>query len=180
MKLTGVPLPYPKGPRGGRIGTIKEIRKHCGLSLQDAKEIYDRVGRGEKVNLPLLRRPALREVMNAFLGAGCSVHPEGDPPTREQIAEVNEEALFADGLEDALIGYVSRYGQPPLALYDRDKCIEIFMRDANCHADVPCAEGEECEECYLDAVEHFDFNVIGAWMGENTPAYATLLRKEDV
>lgn len=80
-----------------------------------------------------------------------------------EIAEVNESALFADGFDEALIGYVERVTQPPLALYDREKCIEILMKRDGMTRD--------------EAVEFFEFNVIGAWMGENTPAFATLPRR---
>jgi hypothetical protein len=82
---------------------------------------------------------------------------------KEQVAEINPDALLADGFEQALIGYVERSTQPPLALYDRQKCIEILMlRD---HMSIN------------DANEFFEFNVIGAWMGDNTPAFATILQK---
>ena len=82
---------------------------------------------------------------------------------KEQVAEINPDALLADGFEQALIGYVERACQPPIALYDRQKCIEILMlRD---HMSIN------------DANEFFEFNVIGAWMGDNTPAFATVLQK---
>jgi hypothetical protein len=80
---------------------------------------------------------------------------------RNEIAEINSGALLADGYEAALIGYVERFGQPPLALYDRRKCIEILMK----------RDGMTDEE----ANEFFEFNTIGAWMGESTPAFATIL-----
>lgn len=79
---------------------------------------------------------------------------------REKAAElVGDDLLFADGLDEALIGIVTRFGMEPVALYDRDKVIEIFMK-----------EGLNLEE----AEEHFGFNVFGAWVGEKTPAYAVL------
>ncbi len=49
----------------------------------------------------------------------------------------------------------------PVALYDRKKCIEILEK-----------QGMTKEEAY----EYFDYNVIGAWMGKSTPAFATILR----
>lgn len=75
----------------------------------------------------------------------------------------HEGVLFADGFEEALIGYVERFtgseGRIAVALYDRRKCIEILMQ-----------QGMGLE----DAVEHFEFNVIGAYVGEYTPAFATI------
>jgi hypothetical protein len=82
---------------------------------------------------------------------------------RETLGELNPEALTADGLDGALIGYVERFGMPPIALYDREKVIRIFM-----------SEGSTRE----DAEEHFSFNVIGGWVGEGTPAFATIIKEE--
>lgn len=79
----------------------------------------------------------------------------------EEITDVAGECMAADGLEEALIGYVERFGMEPVALYDRDKCLEIFMKD-----------GLTEEE----AIEHFEFNVRGAWVGETTPAFAVIRR----
>jgi hypothetical protein len=74
----------------------------------------------------------------------------------------HEKLLFADGFDEALIGYVERFGNEgrvQVALYDRRKCIEILMQG-----------GMDLE----GAVEHFEFNVIGAYVGEYTPAFATI------
>ena len=80
--------------------------------------------------------------------------------SREEVAEANEEMLFADSFEDALIGWVERFGMSPVALYDREKCIAVLMK----------RDGMSQE----DAEEFFCFNVIGSWMGDNTPAFAVL------
>ena len=77
----------------------------------------------------------------------------------EWIEIFNEEALTADGFDDAIIGIGERCGQPFLVAYDRDKCIQVLMD----------RDGMDYEE----AVEFFDFNVAGAWMGENTPIFIT-------
>lgn len=80
---------------------------------------------------------------------------------RELLAEANEEMLFADGFDAALLGSVEVIGQHTRALYDRQKCIQILMdRDGM------------TEE---DADEFFDFNVIGSYVGPSTPAFATLV-----
>jgi len=78
---------------------------------------------------------------------------------REFVNRFNEDALFADGFDNAVIGIVERFGmREPIVLYDRTKVIAILMQHMS-------------EE---EAVEHFEFNIIGAWMGDNTPAFATL------
>ena len=48
---------------------------------------------------------------------------------------------------------------PPIACYDKDKVI-ARLRD----------DGMNWEE----AVEFFEFNQLGAWMGEKTPCFLTL------
>lgn len=76
---------------------------------------------------------------------------------RDVLTEENPEALFADGFEDALVGVCRRFGQPTLAAYDRTKCIDILVK----------RDGMSEEE----AEEFFEFNVIGAWMGDSTPVF---------
>ena len=76
---------------------------------------------------------------------------------REWVAEYNEEALLADGLEAAFVGVASHYGKAPVAVYDAEKCVEIFMaRDGMTHD---------------EAQEWFDHNVMRAHGGEHTPLY---------
>jgi hypothetical protein len=68
----------------------------------------------------------------------------------------DEQVQLADGFEDAFIGIARQFGKP-IAVYDREKCIDILVnRDGMSH--------EEAEE-------YFQFNVEGAWVGENTPAF---------
>jgi hypothetical protein len=80
---------------------------------------------------------------------------------RECLAVENQDALFADGFDGALIGIIRRYGQESLALYDQGKCLQILMSRDGMSRD--------------EALEYFEFNVIGAWAGDGTPAFAVLL-----
>ena len=65
--------------------------------------------------------------------------------------------VLADGFDQALIGVAHRFGWlQPVAVYDIDKCLAIIMDDG-------CT--------YEEAQEHFDYNVIGAWVGDQTPIY---------
>ena len=79
---------------------------------------------------------------------------------REWLSGWNEEALLADGFEDAIVGICERFGAVPVVAYDRDKCIEILMD----------RDGMEDEE----AVEYFEFNVAGSYVGDVTPVFLTL------
>ena len=73
-----------------------------------------------------------------------------------------EGVLLADGLEDAFIGVSCGFG-PNKAIYDWDKCVDIFMtRDGM---------------TYEEAVEWIDYNVTGAYVGEQTPEFIFLYVK---
>lgn len=89
---------------------------------------------------------------------------------REQISEENPDALFADGFDAALLGPLCRCGQPTLAAYSYQKGVEVLMR--------PDDQGSPGMS-YEDAIEWMDFNVVGAWVGENTPAWVMDLDDED-
>ena len=75
--------------------------------------------------------------------------------TRDEIAEINPEALLCDGFDEAIIGMAERINLGPVVAYDVDKMIEILMKDMT-------------DE---DAFEYFYFNVSGAYVGEKTPIW---------
>ena len=89
----------------------------------------------------------------------------------EWVSEFNEEALFADGFEDAFVGVIERFGQDPIDVYDREKCIAILMEQFD-------DDNDEERDLYEEAEEYFGYNVIGAWVGEGTPAFITRYEKE--
>ena len=69
----------------------------------------------------------------------------------------DDELLLADGLEQAFVGLVVRFNVlDPIACYDYDKVIAGYMEDGM------------TEE---DAIDYFEYNVIGAWVGERTPCF---------
>ena len=73
------------------------------------------------------------------------------------LAELNPEALLADGLEAAFIGYTVNHHIPHVAVYDYDKCIEVHVtRDGMTHE---------------EADEFLSFNTLGAFVGENGPIF---------
>jgi len=64
--------------------------------------------------------------------------------------------LVADGFDEAIIG-IGRQFNTEVVIYDEDKCLEILvLRDQ--------MTPEEAEE-------FFEFNVVGAYVGEHTPIY---------
>lgn len=81
---------------------------------------------------------------------------------RQRIVDENPEALFADGFDEALLGPMRRCGQPTVAAYSYRKAVEVLTQPGSMFD-----EGLS----YEDAVEYMEFNVVGAWMGEHTPAW---------
>jgi hypothetical protein len=74
-----------------------------------------------------------------------------------QALEENE-CLLADGFDSALIGITS--GINPVAVYDINQMLTILVKRDKMNVE--------------DALEHLDFNVIGAYVGEKTPIYMDL------
>ena len=77
----------------------------------------------------------------------------------EYAEEVEEEIIIYDEFEDAIIGLADRFGMDTSVAYDYDKVIKNLMEDMS----------------YEEAVEHFDFNVIGGWVGDSTPVFIKVL-----
>lgn len=65
-----------------------------------------------------------------------------------------QDILLADGFEEAFMGIAYQFDKP-IALFDKEKCITILARDMS---------REEAEE-------YFSFNVEGAYVGPQTPAF---------
>ena len=91
--------------------------------------------------------------------------------TREHLsrwAEENDtEIVFyepPETFDDAIIGLVRRFNDF-FVLYDGDKVIANLTTEMG---DVEVYFDENPEEA---AREHFDFNVIGSWVGDATPAF---------
>lgn len=64
----------------------------------------------------------------------------------------DEEFLIADGFNDAIIGVDEKSMR---LIYSVSKCIDILKKDMS-------------EE---EALEYFDYNISGAYMGEKTPIW---------
>jgi len=63
--------------------------------------------------------------------------------------------LCADGFDEAFLGMCYRFGCAPHAAYDFDECIKILAADMT----------------QEEALEFFDFNVLGAYVGDATPVF---------
>lgn len=81
--------------------------------------------------------------------------------------EINEEdeLMSMDGYEDCIVGIVEQFGKPPILCYNKLLVIQKMIDDG--------ASSEEAEE-------YFDYNQIGAYVGESTPCFLTPMSLGDL
>ena len=86
----------------------------------------------------------------------------------ELLAESNPEALFIDGFDDAIIGLAERPNLGPVVAYDESKIIEILAIQMDVEEED--LDGRDDLDVRLEmALEYYDYNINGAWVGEGTP-----------
>jgi len=78
------------------------------------------------------------------------------------LAEQDDNIVVWDSFDQAIIGVGWRFNEGPVALYDRDRILSILVEEGM---------------SYEDAVEHFEYNIIGGWIGEKTPMVAVLFKE---
>ena len=91
------------------------------------------------------------------LNTGSQDEPELS--LREQITySHSDDLLFLDTEEfdEAIIGVAEGAGVPLRVVYDQNKVIDILLRT------IPDLD---------DAIDHFYFNIIGAYVGDHTPIF---------
>jgi hypothetical protein len=76
---------------------------------------------------------------------------------REQLAEANPDALFADGLDAALIGYTINTCHAHVAVYSAQKCVNVLVD----------RDGMTPEE----AGNYLEFNTYCVFLGRNEPLF---------
>lgn len=87
----------------------------------------------------------------------------------EELENINPEALFADGCEEAIIGIAEVWrdnGRHHVVAYSVQGVIEQFMRDNKWDLET--------------ADEFFHINTLGSYVGVNTPIYIDELRDLEV
>ena len=77
--------------------------------------------------------------------------------TIDEIAEINPEAMMADGFDDAILGMCIQFGTEPIVAYDYEKCLNILMERDGINR--------------TDAIDFMEFNVIGSYVGLHTPVF---------
>ena len=76
----------------------------------------------------------------------------------ETISELNSKAMVMDGFDDCIAGTVELFGRSPIVCYDKAKVIDKLMKDGMTD---------------FEALEYFEFNQLGAYIGEGTPCFIT-------
>jgi hypothetical protein len=99
--------------------------------------------------------------------------------TKDEVIElVDDEAVFYPDLDEAIIGVATRCGMPSVVAYDYDKAIEILKKSFEItEADLDSIDIENGmtleDKKYEMAVEWYDYNVVGGYIGEYTPIFVT-------
>jgi len=85
-----------------------------------------------------------------------------DTGIREELKyRYGDDLMLMDGFDDCIEGVVEGIDQPTDACYDKAKVIAKLMED-----------GMECDE----ADEYFNYNQLGAYVGETTPCFLTKVK----
>lgn len=84
---------------------------------------------------------------------------------RETIAEDYPDLLVLEPeyFDEAIVGLAQRIGMD-VVCYDKEKVLELLC----------VKEGMT----YEDAIEHFEYNIIGSWMGDTTPVFLSYTRPQ--
>lgn len=82
---------------------------------------------------------------------------------RDELADMCPDAVFLEEerYDKAIIGLAERYGGLEVVAYDAQMILQIL---------------EEELGSMDDALEWFDYNIIGAWIGDRTPIFITTLK----
>ena len=77
---------------------------------------------------------------------------------RDYLSEFEDDVMVLEPsqFDEAIVGTVSRVDRSPVVCYSVDKIVEILMED-----------GMSQEEAY----EYYEYNILGAYMGEGTPMF---------
>jgi hypothetical protein len=75
-------------------------------------------------------------------------------------SDFSNKILLADGFDDAFIGIGENADGNPVAVYSIDKCLNILAK-----------QFEDQDDPEGDAIDYFEFNVRGCYVGDFTPMF---------
>jgi len=79
---------------------------------------------------------------------------------REELSEEwGSDLLFLSEVyyDKCIVGIIESFGKPPIVCYDKKLLLETMI--------------EQGMESLEEALEYFEFNVLGSWMEESTPVF---------
>ena len=94
--------------------------------------------------------------------------------SREEILEIigdDEDIIFYDGLDDAIIGIAERINLGPVVAYDTDKALRILAESMEVDESELYEDETKENRAYEMALEHFNYNIISGYIGEKTPIF---------
>jgi len=74
-----------------------------------------------------------------------------------------DDTVWYDEFDAAFVGFGWQFNVGPVVVYDQERVMEILVADGY----------GDSEDPEMDALEHFNFNVIGGYVGERTPIFLT-------
>jgi len=152
---------YGQDNRVGRTTLISEDGVRLEIPPEDLRMSFDNDGNTTPVieipvqidEVPVSDKDVFSEVRN----------DESHHPLHRELPDYVGEILCMPEYGDAVVGMMTRFGQHNRVLiYDRRKVLEILVRDSGM-----------TEE---DAEDFFEFNIIGTWLGDATPAFVDLVK----
>tara|TARA_Y100001938_G_C8093220_1_gene436416 strand:- start:841 stop:1257 length:417 start_codon:yes stop_codon:yes gene_type:complete len=88
---------------------------------------------------------------------------DGRKQHEKRISDLFPDALIAEGFGDCILGMVEGFNQPMAVLYDKTKVLAKLQ--------------ESMEED--EAVEYYEYNILGSYVGTFTPLYAIKMENLD-
>jgi len=79
----------------------------------------------------------------------------------DYIRTVYPDALLMDDFDDCIIGICNRFGQDPIVAYNYNLVINKMVNEWEMDVD--------------EALEYYNFNQLGAGVGETTPCFVEVL-----
>jgi len=85
--------------------------------------------------------------------------------TLEEAENEYPNCIKMDGFDDCIVGVCESFGNEPRIVYDIDLIIQKLMKEGM---------------SYDDAVEFYEYNQAGAYVGKNTPVFVESIVASDI
>tara|TARA_R110002074_G_scaffold203297_1_gene371180 strand:- start:208 stop:564 length:357 start_codon:yes stop_codon:yes gene_type:complete len=92
------------------------------------------------------------------------MNPKNLQTYANRVVEGMESLVTMNGYNDCIIGVVTTFNGDQVIAYDIDKVIARLQ--------------ERDGMSYTDASEYFDYNMLGAWVGDHTPIFISMLEEQ--